>query len=46
MTLLYVKTIAAKEFSGMSGDLAGFCISLSELMMLFFFILFSKAVAL
>ena len=45
LTFFYVKRIAKKEFSGMSGDLAGFSISLAELLMLLAYILLSKAVA-
>lgn len=45
LSFFYTKGIAQKEFSGMSGDLAGFSISLAELLMLLAYILLSKAVA-
>ena len=42
----YVKHIAKKQFGGMSGDLAGFCISVTEITLLFVLVLSERAVTL
>ena len=42
----YVKGIAAKQFGGMSGDLAGFCISLTEIALLLGLVISERAGAL
>ena len=42
----YVKRIARKQFGGMSGDLAGFCISVTEIALLFVLVLSERMVAL
>ena len=42
LVLLYVRKMSVKEFGGMSGDLAGFTISVSELFLLFAAVLAEK----
>jgi len=42
----YVRRTAKKQFGGMSGDLAGFCISVTEIALLFALVLSERAVAL
>ena len=44
VSLLYLRRTAGRQFGGMSGDLAGYLITISELLMLLTFILFEKAV--
>ena len=42
----YVKNLAQKQFGGMSGDIAGFCISLTEITLLLGLVLSERVVAL
>ncbi len=42
----YVRHTAKKQFGGMSGDLAGFCISLAEIALLFVLVLSERVVTL
>ena len=42
----YVKGLAQKQFGGMSGDIAGFCISLTEIVLLLGLVLSERVVTL
>ena len=42
----YVKVMSGKQFGGMSGDLAGFCISVTEIALLFGLVISERLVAL
>ena len=46
ITLISCRIMAIRQFGGMSGDIAGFTIQLSEIVMLFVMIFTQKAVEL
>lgn len=46
LCFLYLKRISGREFGGMSGDLAGYIISLAELLMLFTYVVTERMMAL